>query len=55
MDSDVLDAISVLHPGGDGSLRYNNSTGVFTYTPPVIPSVALPDDQEFGVTNSRIT
>ena len=37
---------------GDGSLGYNNSTGVFTYTPPIIPSVALPDDQEFGVTNS---
>tara|TARA_B100001287_G_scaffold26558_1_gene19185 strand:+ start:323 stop:2122 length:1800 start_codon:yes stop_codon:yes gene_type:complete len=37
---------------GDGSLAYNNSTGVFTYTPPVIPAVALPDDQEFGVTNS---
>lgn len=37
---------------GDGSLAYNNSTGVFTYTPPIIPSVALPDDQEFGVTNS---
>ena len=35
---------------GDGSIAYNNSTGVFTYTPPVIPSVALPDDQEFGVT-----
>ena len=37
---------------GDGSIAYNNSTGVFTYTPPVIPSVALPDDQEFTVTNS---
>ena len=37
---------------GDGSLAYNNSTGVFTYTPPIIPSVALPDDQEFGVTAS---
>ena len=37
---------------GDGSLGYNNSTGVCTYTPPVIPSVALPDDQEFGVTAS---
>ena len=37
---------------GDGSLAYNNSTGVFTYTPPIIPSVALPDDQEFGVTNN---
>ena len=37
---------------GDGGLAYNNSTGVFTYTPPIIPSVALPDDQEFGVTAS---
>ena len=37
---------------GDGSLAYNNSTGVFTYTPPIIPSVALPDDQVFGVTNN---
>ena len=37
---------------GDGSLAYNSSTGVFTYTPPVIPAVALPDDQEFGVTNN---
>jgi hypothetical protein len=37
---------------GDGALAYNNSTGVFTYTPPIIPSIALPDDQEFGVTNS---
>ena len=37
---------------GDGSLAYNNSTGVFTYTPPIIPSIALPDDQEFGVTAS---
>ena len=37
---------------GDGSLAYNNSTGVFTYTPPVIPAVALPDDQEFSVTAS---
>ena len=37
---------------GDGSLAYNNSTGVFTYTPPVIPAVSLPDDQEFSVTAS---
>ena len=37
---------------GDGAIAYNSSTGVFTYTPPVIPSVALPDDQEFGVTAS---
>ena len=37
---------------GDGAIAYNNVTGVFTYTPPIIPSVALPDDQEFGVTAS---
>ncbi|RPF77168.1 MAG: hypothetical protein CBE14_001385 [Rickettsiales bacterium TMED254] len=37
---------------GDGAIAYNSSTGVFTYTPPVIPSVALPDEQEFGVTAS---
>ena len=36
---------------GDGAIAYNNSTGVFTYTPPVIGSeVPLPDDQEFTVT-----
>ena len=37
---------------GDGGLAYNNSTGVFTYTPPIIPSVALPPEQVFGVTAS---
>jgi len=37
---------------GDGGLAYNNSTGVFTYTPPVIPAVALPPEQVFGVTAS---
>ena len=37
---------------GDGSLAYNSSTGVFTYTPPVIPAVALPPEQVFGVTAS---
>lgn len=25
-------------PSGNGSLSYNNTTGVFTYTPPVIPA-----------------
>jgi len=45
---------------GGGSLAYNNSNGVFTYTPPLlsgvyatvasVPYVSLPDDQEFGVT-----
>lgn len=47
---------------GGGSLAYNNSTGAFTFTPPAlsgvyatvasVPYVALPDDQEFGVTAS---
>ena len=47
---------------GAGSLAYNSSTGVFTFTPPAlsgvyatvasVPYVALPDDQEFGVTAS---
>jgi hypothetical protein len=26
---------------GDGSIAYNNSTGVFTYTPPVIPAAGI--------------
>ena len=33
-DSDARTAISVSDAGGDGSLAYNNSTGVFTYTGP---------------------
>ena len=33
-DSDARGAISVTDAGGDGSLAYNNSTGVFTYTGP---------------------
>ena len=47
---------------GGGSLAYNSSTGVFTFTPPAlsgvyatvasVPYVALPDEQEFSVTNS---
>jgi len=37
----VLSDLSVGPEGtasGDGSIAYNNTTGVFTYTPPVIPS-----------------
>jgi hypothetical protein len=34
LDSNVLDAISVLQPGGDGSLRYSNTTGILTFTGP---------------------
>tara|TARA_B100002019_G_scaffold86184_1_gene74665 strand:- start:545 stop:2551 length:2007 start_codon:yes stop_codon:yes gene_type:complete len=33
-DSDAREAISVTDAGGDGSLAYNNSTGVITYTGP---------------------
>jgi len=33
-DSDAREAISVTDSGGDGSLSYNNSTGVLTYTGP---------------------
>ena len=33
-DSDARGAISVTDSGGDGSLSYNNSTGVITYTGP---------------------
>ena len=33
-DSDARSAISVTDSGGDGSLAYNNSTGVITYTGP---------------------
>ena len=33
-DSDARDAISVTDSGGDGSLAYNSSTGVITYTGP---------------------
>lgn len=28
-------------PSGDGSLSYNNTTGVFTYTPPALSTVAI--------------
>ena len=46
---------------GSGSLAYNNSTGVFTFTPPdlssyaqssSVPYVALPPEQVFAVTAS---
>jgi len=53
---------STASASGGGSLAYNSSTGVFTFTPPAlsgvyatvasVPYVALPDDQEFGVTAS---
>ena len=33
-DSDAKNAVSVTDAGGDGSLTYNSTTGVFTYTGP---------------------
>ena len=33
-DADARQAVSVTDSGGDGSLAYNNSTGVITYTGP---------------------
>ena len=55
-------SVSTASASGGGSLAYNSSTGVFTFTPPAlsgvyatvasVPYVALPDDQEFGVTAS---
>ena len=33
-DSDAKNAVSVTDAGGDGSMAYNNSTGVITYTGP---------------------
>ena len=33
-DSDAREAISITDAGGDGSLSYNNTTGVITYTGP---------------------
>ena len=34
LDSDARNAVSVTDSGGDGSLSYDSSTGVFTYTGP---------------------
>jgi len=34
LDANIRDAITIAQPGGDGSLRYENSTGVLTYTGP---------------------
>jgi len=41
---------------GDGSIAYNNTTGVFTYTPPVIPSAVsdLTNDTGF-ITDYTVT
>ena len=35
-----LSIVTASEPSGNGALSYNNTTGVFTYTPPNVPSVA---------------
>ena len=35
-----LSVVTSSEPSGNGALSYNNTTGVFTYTPPSVPSIA---------------
>ena len=49
-DSDARSAISVTDSGGDGSLAYNNSTGVITYTGPSASEVRTHISGGTGVT-----
>ena len=51
-DSDAREAISVTDAGGDGSLAYNNSTGVLTYTGPSASEVRAHISGGTGVTVS---
>ena len=51
-DSDARGAISVTDSGGDGSLSYNNSTGVITYTGPSASEVRAHISAGTGVTFS---
>ncbi|SVC47094.1 uncharacterized protein METZ01_LOCUS299948, partial [marine metagenome] len=51
-DSDARGAISVTDSGGDGSLAYNNSTGVITYTGPSAAEVRAHLSAGTGVTYS---
>ena len=63
-DSDAKKAISVTDAGGDGSMAYNNSTGVITYTGPSQAEVAAHfvagggvtfDSSEGRITNAGVT
>jgi hypothetical protein len=49
-DSDAKNAVSVTDAGGDGSLSYNSSTGVFTYTGPSASEVRAHISGGTGVT-----
>ena len=56
-DSDARGAISVTDSGGDGSLSYNNSTGVITYTGPSASEVRahISAGTGVGVSNGAIS
>ena len=56
-DSDARGAISVTDSGGDGSLSYNNSTGVITYTGPSASEVRahISGGTGVGVSNGAIS
>ena len=54
-DARVRAAVSVTDSGGDGSLSYNNSTGVFTYTGPSASEVRAHFSGGTGVTISSGT
>ena len=54
-DSDAKNAVSVTDNGGDGSLSYNNSTGVITYTGPSASEVRAHLSQGEGVTYNNST
>ncbi len=56
-DSDARGAISVTDSGGDGSLAYNNSTGVITYTGPSASEVRahISAGTGVGVSNGAIS
>ena len=51
-DSDARGSISVTDSGGDGSLAYNSSTGVITYTGPSVAEVRAHLSAGTGVTYS---
>lgn len=51
-NSDARGAISVTDSGGDGSLSYNNSTGVLTYTGPSAAEVRAHLSAGSGITLS---
>lgn len=49
LDANIRDAITIAQPGGDGSLRYDNTTGVLTYTGPDSATGTSPINVTSGV------